>query len=132
MDTMREHFYEWLDKNVNEETWDMWSEYLKAHDDFPLFLSFLEGVKFGQKCQKVKEEVGMIAYCKDCVFICKPCGALYEPHPESICMAADEINFVTGEMEHLLCEDVNIDGKCGFYYSEKGKGKGGDQAQIQK
>lgn len=57
----------------------------------------------------------MIAYCKDCEFICKPSGALYEPHPESICLAADEVNFVTGKIEHLLCQDVNIKGKCRFY-----------------
>lgn len=57
----------------------------------------------------------VIRICKDCKYICKPCGALYEPHPESICLATDVLDYVTGEKKHFLCKDQNQCGYCGFF-----------------
>lgn len=62
---------------------------------------------------KRDEEIGL-KYCKDCIHIVKPAGALYEPHPESICMNPSflTMNFVTGEYIGPLCKSINKDGKC--------------------
>jgi len=44
----KEYFLHWLEENADWETWDIWSEMIKAHDDFPLFIAFLAGVKLGK------------------------------------------------------------------------------------
>ena len=54
-------------------------------------------------------------FCKDCINICKPSGAPYEPHPKSICLAGGTINYITGETEHWLCKYQNSEGLCQYY-----------------
>ncbi len=55
-------------------------------------------------------------YCKNCQFICKPTGAPFFPHPESICTGIKgKINWVTGDHEEVLCKDININGNCIFF-----------------
>jgi len=58
-----------------------------------------------------------IRYCKDCKNICKPSGAIYEPHPESICISPGAIrpNFVTGEIGADQCKNINRGGKCKLF-----------------
>jgi len=42
----RELFHEWLDKHENIDfTFEAWAKFLEAHDDFPLFICFLAGMK---------------------------------------------------------------------------------------
>lgn len=59
-------------------------------------------------------------FCKDCVNICKPAGAPYMPHPESICLDGGVLNYVTGEVELFLCKNKNNDGHC-LSYNPKNK-----------
>ena len=54
-------------------------------------------------------------YCKDCRNICKPSGAQYEPHPESICRRCETSNWVTGEHILGLCKNQNISGHCSLF-----------------
>lgn len=54
-------------------------------------------------------------FCKDCKHILKPAGALYMPHPESICFASQVLDPVTGESRHLLCKDQNKDADCSLF-----------------
>jgi hypothetical protein len=42
---IKDYFLTWLEEEVDWETWDVWSEMIKAHDDFPLYISFLKGVE---------------------------------------------------------------------------------------
>jgi hypothetical protein len=53
--------------------------------------------------------------CKDCRYILKPSGALYEPHPESICTISLTINYVTGGEYYRQCKEVNIKGNCKWF-----------------
>jgi hypothetical protein len=55
-----------------------------------------------------------MVFCKDCKHICKPSGALYEPHPESICLSkhTQHWNYVTGDREKGKCKDINCNGEC--------------------
>ena len=59
-------------------------------------------------------------FCKDCIHIIKPAGAMYEPHPESICLSPNSIrpNFVTGKVGAAKCKDINPDGMCKFFEFE--------------
>ena len=67
--------------------------------------------------EKIKEVLKnlKINYCKDCKYICKPTGAPYEPHPESLCLAGGLTNYVTGENEHWLCKYQNSNGYCPLF-----------------
>ncbi len=58
-----------------------------------------------------------IRICKDCLHIVKPSGALYQPHPNSICGDSRSlfVNFVTGEICHHLCTEININGSCEWF-----------------
>lgn len=58
-------------------------------------------------------------YCKDCRNICKPSGAWYEPHPESICKNKLMINFVTRELSYPQCKNINTNGKCKNFKEKK-------------
>jgi len=53
-----------------------------------------------------------MVFCKNCKYICKPSGALYSPHPQSLCLISEMIDFVTGKTYKALCKDINIHGKC--------------------
>lgn len=66
-------------------------------------------------------EVGNKIFCKDCVYIIKPVGAMYYPHADSICLQSDVMNYVTGERGHEFCKVKNADGKCQFYRTKEGK-----------
>lgn len=57
-------------------------------------------------------------YCKDCKHIRKPAGSMYEPHPRSICMAAEKTDYVTGDVHHRECRTVNGDGQCLMFEKE--------------
>jgi len=59
----------------------------------------------------------MSIFCKDCEYICKPAGALYEPHPDSICLNqyTGELNYVTGELEPELCKFINSSEGCTYF-----------------
>jgi hypothetical protein len=59
-----------------------------------------------------------IPFCKNCKYILKPTGAYYTPHPLSICTFYKKNSYVTGEIESLLCKDINKDGKCDGYKEE--------------
>lgn len=59
-------------------------------------------------------------FCKDCIHICKPTGAPYVPHPESLCLAGGTINYVTGETEHWLCKYQNSEGHCPLFEPKEG------------
>lgn len=61
----------------------------------------------------------MKVYCKDCKYIIKPTGALYEPHPESICSRVYKMNYVIGQRDSKLCKIYNKKGCC-ILYEEKG------------
>jgi hypothetical protein len=50
--------------------------------------------------------------CAICHHIIKPSGAVYEPHPESICATEKIINFVIGEEVSVLCKERNSNGNC--------------------
>lgn len=54
-------------------------------------------------------------FCKDCVHIIKPAGAMYTPHPESICLQSDVVDYVTDERRHELCKVKNVTGECPFH-----------------
>jgi hypothetical protein len=57
----------------------------------------------------------MKIFCKDCVHIVKPSGATYYPHPESLCLQSDVIDYVTGVRKHEFCKVKNTDGECPFH-----------------
>jgi hypothetical protein len=61
--------------------------------------------------------------CKDCHFICKPAGSMYEPHPESICLSpkAMRTNFVTGAFYQAKCKDINLTGECSLFQPNEDK-----------
>lgn len=67
--------------------------------------------------KRIKE---MLRYCCDCIYICKPACAPYEPHPESICLSKgiESENYVIKEKIAPLCKYINIEGKC-RYFMEK-------------
>lgn len=73
----------------------------------------------GGECGGVELVGGVmrIVICKDCKYICKPAGALYEPHPESTCLhpMTDHLNFVTGEKDRSLCKEINYNGDCEYW-----------------
>jgi superfamily I DNA and/or RNA helicase len=73
--------------------------------------------EIGEIISKVIEEYKKRprVFCKDCINICKPAGAPYEPHPESICLTGGTINYITGETEHWLCKYQNSEGLCQYY-----------------
>jgi hypothetical protein len=56
-------------------------------------------------------------YCKDCIYICKPSGATYAPHPESFCLTEQVPDYVTGELRMVLCKDRNgvMEGHCHLF-----------------
>jgi hypothetical protein len=53
-------------------------------------------------------------FCKDCKYIRKPSGALYEPHSDSICLSkhTTQWDYVVGERKAGKCKEVNFDGQC--------------------
>jgi hypothetical protein len=51
-------------------------------------------------------------FCKDCQHIIKPSGALYEPHPESICNNSMVMDYVIGERKRIQCKAKNTVGIC--------------------
>jgi hypothetical protein len=60
-------------------------------------------------------------FCKDCEYILKPMGALYEPYPLSICSCGptSKMNYVTGEYGYQNCKDINGNGLCIFFKEGK-------------
>jgi hypothetical protein len=72
-----------------------------------------------------KERIfNMTVYCKDCLHIVKPIGAVYEPHPDSICATTELINYVTSKPRHESCKYKNANGMCKDY-KQKDDGEGG-------
>ena len=61
--------------------------------------------------------------CKDCRFICKPAGSMYEPHPESICTSLESMktDFVTGGFYPAKCKDINLTGECPLFQPNEDK-----------
>lgn len=55
-----------------------------------------------------------IVYCRDCKHICKPAGALYEPHPDSICLSNEthHRDYVIGVRVASKCKEINDGGNC--------------------
>lgn len=61
-------------------------------------------------------EVGStLVFCKNCAHVCKPTGAMYEPHQDSICLANKLVSFVTGDSFSIPCKEINMDGKCIYF-----------------
>ena len=56
-----------------------------------------------------------VIYCKNCRYILKPTGAMYEPHPDSLCTSKIVVNFVSANPGHPLCRDINTNGNCEWY-----------------
>lgn len=58
-----------------------------------------------------------IVICKDCGKIIKPTGALYTPHPDSLCgdERSQRLNFVTGEKYLSRCDEINFNGDCEWF-----------------
>ena len=62
-------------------------------------------------------------FCEDCKYICKPVGALYIPHPWSICLFPEikEVGYVVRNKNKPACKTINVDGLCKYW-----KAKGGE------
>lgn len=80
----------------------------------------MERIEWDEVCPICKARKEGFVFCCGCVHRLKPTGGR-DNDPESICTEERMLNFVTGEMEAVLCKDKNRDGGCA-----KRKDKGGN------